>query len=129
LLRLYAATQSVAPQRILTYEKALTWLLGLMGTRVEVTIVSEEPRGLLATLRGELAAGGEIEQSYPSSNEGFVFRIGGADASGFVLESRMLRRAVLLESPDDQPAALRFYLGITTVLQVNALENPRADEN
>jgi len=96
-----------------------------MGSRVEVTIVSEEPRGLLAAFAGELSAGGEIEQvAYPAGNEAFIFRLGGAQDSSFVLESRMLRRAVLLESTDDRPDALRFYVGVTTVLQVNPLEGP-----
>lgn len=113
----------MARRKILTFEKALTRLLGLMGTRVEVTIVSEEPRGLLAAFEGELSAGGEIEQavSYPAGNEAFAFRLGGAHEASFVLESRMLRRAVLVESTDGSPDALRFYLGVTTVLQVNPL--------
>jgi hypothetical protein len=115
----------VAPRKTLTFEKALTRLLGLMGTRVEVTIVSEEPRGLLATFEGGLQAGGELQQgSYPG-NEAFVFRVGAGDGSAFVLESRMLRRAVVLESEDGLPEALRFYLGVTTVLQINPLEHPR----
>lgn len=117
----------MAPRKSLTFEKALTRLLALMGTRVEVTILSEEPRGLLATFEGELAAGGEIEHMpYPPGNEAFVFRLGGRETSAFVLESRMLRRAVLLESADHRPDALRFYLGVTTVIQVNPLEPPGA---
>lgn len=110
-------------RRSLTFEKALTRLLGLMGTRVEVTIVSEEPHGLLAAFEGELSAGGEIGRAaYPAGNEGFVFKLVGTHAASFVLESRMLRRAVLLESTDDRPDSLRFYLGVSTVLQVDPLE-------
>jgi hypothetical protein len=120
--------RSVPPRKSLTFEKALTWLLGLMGTRVEVTIVSEEPRGLLATFQGELAAGGATEElPYADGNEAFVFRLAGGEPSAFVLESRMLRRAVLLESDDGQPDSLRFYLGVTTVLQVNPLEEPAGE--
>lgn len=107
-------------RKTLTFEKALTRLLALMGTRVEVTLLSEEPRGVLAYLEGELAAGGELEQmSYPAGNEGFAFRVGRADTASFVLERRMLRRAVLLESGGEGPDSLRFYVGITTVLQVD----------
>jgi len=113
----------MANRKSLTFEKALTHLLGLMGTRVEVTIVSEEPRGLLAKFEGQLSAGGEIERApYPAANEGFVFRLGGAQTSSFVLESRMLRQALLLQSTDDRPDSLRFYLGVSTVLQVDPRE-------
>ncbi len=109
----------MATRKTLTFEKALTRLLALMGSQVEVTILSEEPRGVLAYLEGELAAGGELAQvAYPASNEGFAFRVGRAETASFVLERRMLRRAVLLES-DGAPDSLRFYVGITTVLQVD----------
>ena len=107
-------------RRTLTFEKALTRLLALMGSQVAVTILSEEPRGVLAYLEGELAAGGELTQvGYPAYNEGFAFRVGRAKTTSFVLERRMLRRAVLLESDSDGPDSLRFYVGITTVLQID----------
>ncbi len=110
----------MAARKTLTFEKALTRLLALMGSRVEVTILSEEPRGVLAYLEGELASGGELARlAYPASNEGFAFRVGRAEIASFVLERRMLRRAVLLESDGDGPDSLRFYVGITTVLQVD----------
>jgi hypothetical protein len=103
----------MATRKTLTFEKALTQLLGLMGTRVEVTLISEEPRGVLAYLEGELASGGELQ------HEGFAFRVGRAETASFVLERRLLRRAVVLESEDEGPDSLRFYVGITTVLQVD----------
>ena len=107
-------------RKTLTFEKALTRLLALMGSQVEVTILSEEPRGVLAYLEGELASGGELAQvAYPASNEGFAFRVGRAETASFVLERRMLRRAVLLESDGDGPDSLRFYLGTTAVLQLD----------
>ena len=110
----------MASPKILTFEKALTRLLALMGSQVEVTILSEEPRGVLAYLEGELTAGGEIAQvAYPENNEAFAFRVGRADTASFVLERRMLRRAVLLERDGDGPAALRFYVGTTTLVQVD----------
>ncbi len=110
----------MATRKTLTFEKALTRLLALMGSQVEVTILSEEPRGVLAYLEGELAAGGELAQvGYPASNEGFAFRVGRADTASFVLERRMLRRAVVLESGGDGPDSLRFYVAITTVVQVD----------
>ncbi len=110
----------MATRRTLTFEKALTQLLALMGSKVEVTILSEEPRGVLAYLEGELAAGGELAQvAYPAGNEGFAFRVGRAETASFVLERRMLRRAVLVESDGDGPDSLRFYVAITTVLQVD----------
>ncbi len=110
----------------LTFEKALTRLLGLMGDRVEVTILSEEPRGFLARFEGELSTGGEMPHAaYPAQNEAFIFKLAGSDASSFVLESRMLRRACLVPSPDGRPDSLRLYVGVSTVLQVNPLE--RAD--
>ena len=113
----------MAARKTLTFEKALTQLLGLMGSQVEVTILSEEPRGVLAYLEGELTAGGELAQvGYPASNEGFAFRVGRGDTASFVLERRMLRRAVLLESDGDGPDSLRFYVGITTVLQVDPVD-------
>ena len=113
----------MATRKTLTFEKALTRLLALMGSQVEVTILSEEPRGVLAYLEGELTAGGELAQAaYPAGNEGFAFRVGRAETVGFVLERRMLRRAVLLESEGDRPDPLRFYVGITTVLQVDPVD-------
>ena len=110
----------MATRKTLTFEKALTRLLALMGSQVEVTILSEEPRGVLAYLEGELAAGGQLAQvADPATNEGFAFRVGRAETASFVLERRMLRRAVLLEGDGDGPHSLRFYVGITTVLQVD----------
>ena len=110
----------MATRKTLTFEKALTRLLALMGSQVEVTILSEEPRGVLAYLEGELAAGGELSQAaYPANNEGFAFRVGRADTASFVLERRMLRRAILLESEGDKPDSLRLYVAITTVIQVD----------
>ncbi len=110
----------MATRKTLTFEKALSRLLALMGSQVEVTILSEEPRGVLAYLEGELAAGAELAPAaYPPNNERFAFRVGRAEIASFVLERRMLRRAVLLESEGDGPDSLRFYVGITTVLQVD----------
>lgn len=110
----------MASRRTLTFEKALTRLLALMGSQVEVTILSEEPRGVLAYLEGELTAGGELARvADPGTNEGFAFRIGRAETASFVLERRMLRRAVLLESDGGRPDSLRLYVGITTVVQVD----------
>ena len=110
----------MATRKTLTFEKALTRLLGLMGSQVEVTIFSEEPRGVIAYLEGELTAGGELAQvAYPAGNEGFAFRVGRADTASFVLERRMLRRAVLVESEGEGPDSLRFYLGITTLVRVD----------
>jgi len=107
----------------LTLEKALSRLLGLMGTRVRVIVVSEEPPGVLATFEGELSTGGEMEHvAYPAGNEAFVFRLGGDQASSFVLERRMLRRAFLVQSTDERPHSLRFYLGVGAVLEVNPVE-------
>lgn len=118
----------MATRKSLTFEKALTRLLGLMGTPVQVTIISEEPRGVLAAFAGRLSTGGEIEPvSYPAGNEAFVFRLGGGQTSSFVLERRMLRRAVLIESEDDLPDSLRFYLGVTTVLQINPIRAPEGE--
>ena len=110
----------MAGRKTLTFEKALTQLLSLMGSKVSVTILSEEPRGVLAYLEGELTAGGEIAHvAYPATNEGFAFRVGRADTVSFVLERRMLRRAILLESEGDEPDSLRLYVAITTVIQVD----------
>ena len=106
-------------RKSLTFEKALTRLLALMGSQVEVTILSEEPRGVLAYLEGELAAGGELAQpAYPADNEAFAFRVGRTDTASFVLERRMLRRAVLLESDAGGPDCLLFYVAITTMVRV-----------
>ena len=111
-------------RKTLTFEKALRRLHALMGSQVEVTILSEEPRGVLAYLEGELAAGAELAHvAYPANNEAFAFRVGRAEIASFVLERRMLRRAVLVESDGDGPDSLRFYVGITTVLQVNPVND------
>jgi len=110
----------------LTLEKALGRLLGLIGSRVEITIYSEEPRGLLASFEGELAAGNEL--AHPAGrahDEAFVFRLAGEAPPRFVLESRMLRRACVVATPEDEADSLRFYLGVTTVLQVNPLSPER----
>lgn len=110
----------MATRKALTFEKALARLLALMGTQVKVTILSEEPRGVVAYLEGELAAAAELAQpAYPANNEGFAFHVGRAQTASFVLERRMLRRAVVLESDGDGPDSLRFYVAITTVLQVD----------
>ncbi len=113
----------MAIRRTLTFEKALTRLLALMGSQVEVTILSEEPRGVLAYLEGELAAAAELAPgAYPANNERFAFRVGRAETASFVLERRMLRRAVLLESDGDRPDSLRLYVAITTVLQIEPVK-------
>lgn len=110
----------MATRKTLTFEKALARLLALMGSRVEVTILSEEPRGVLAYLEGELTAGAELAPgAYPPNNEKFAFRVGRAETASFVLERRMLRRAVLLESDGHGPDSLRLYVAITTVLQID----------
>ena len=110
----------MATRKTLTFEKALSRLLGLMGSQVQVTILSEEPRGVLAYLEGELTAGAELAAgAYPPNNERIAFRVGRADTASFLLERRMLRRAVLLESDGDGPDSLRFYVAITTILQVD----------
>jgi hypothetical protein len=106
--------------KTLTFEKALARLLALMGSHVEVSILSEEPRAVVAYLEGELAAGAEITPvPHAPNNEGFAFRVGRAETASFILERRMLRRAVVLESDGDAPESLRFYVGITTVLQID----------
>ena len=112
----------MAAPKTLRFEKALTRLLGLMGSRVAVTILSEEPRGVLAYLEGELTAGGEIAQAgYPAGNEAFAFRVGRTETASFVLERHMLRRAIVLESDGGRPDSLRFYVAITTVIQVDPM--------
>ncbi len=106
----------------LTLEKALGRLLGLIGSRVEITVYSEEPRGLLASFEGELAAGNELARpAGRAHDEAFVFRLAGEAAPRFMLESRMLRRACVVATSEDEADSLRFYLGVTTVLQVNPL--------
>ncbi len=111
----------------LTFEKALGRLLGLMGRRVKVSILSEEPRGLLATFEGELSAGGEVRERGYWQGEAFVFQLVGSEAASFVLETRMLRQACLVATPADQPESLRFYVSVSTVLQVDPLDHAPAD--
>ncbi len=107
----------------LTLEKALRRLLGLIGSRVKITIYSEEPRGLIASFEGQLATGNEVAlRAGGAGGEAFVFRLSGEAGSRFVLESRMLRRACVVATPEDEADALRFYLGVTTVLQVDVLQ-------
>lgn len=79
-------------------------------------------RGLLASFEGELAAGNELARpAGRAHDEAFVFRLAGEAAPRFVFESRMLRRACVVATPEDEADSLRFYLGVTTVLQVNPL--------
>ena len=37
------------------------------------------------------------------------------------MESRMLRPACILATPGGEPESLRFYLGVTTVIQVDPM--------
>jgi hypothetical protein len=107
----------------LTFEKALAWLLGLMGEAVEVTLFSEEPYGPVASIRGKLTTGGEIERPvYRARDEAFIFRLEGGAAGSFVLERRMLRRACVVVRTDERPDSLRFYLGASTILQIDIQE-------
>ncbi len=58
----------------LTLGKAPGRLLGLIASRVEISIYSEEPRGLLASFEGELAAGNELARpAGRAHDEAFVF--------------------------------------------------------
>jgi hypothetical protein len=112
-------TSKLSPLRL---EKALGRLLGLIGSPVEIRIYSEEPRALLASFEGQLATGNElVVPAGRARGEAYVFHLAGDAASSFVLESRMLRRACVVATPGDEPDSLRFYLGATTVLQVNPL--------
>ncbi|MDQ3435280.1 MAG: hypothetical protein M3481_11480, partial [Actinomycetota bacterium] len=61
------------------------------------------PRGLLASFEGELAAGNELARpAGRAHDEAFVFRLAGEAAPRFVLESRMLRRACVVATPEDE---------------------------
>ena len=104
----------------LTFEKALGRLLALMGEQVEVTLYSEEPYGPLARFSGELTSGGELQRPvYMPHDEAFLFRIDGEGAASFVLERRMLRRACIVVRSDGAPDSLRFFLGASTLLQID----------
>lgn len=111
----------------ITFEKALKRLLGLMGRRVKISILSEEPRGLLATFEGQLSAGGELRERGYWQGEAFVFRLAGSEAATFVLDKQMLRQACLVATPEGQPDPLRFYVAVSTVLQVDPLDHVPAD--
>lgn len=100
------------------------WTGGLRcGPAMATRKTLEEPRGVLAYLEGELTVGAELAPgAYPPNNERFASRVGRADTASFVLERRMLRRAVLIESDGDGPDSLRFYVAITTVLQIDPVD-------
>jgi hypothetical protein len=109
----------------LSFEKALSRLLGLMGESVDVTIYSEEPFGPLARFRGELTRGGRLRRPvYMDSDEAFLFSIEGEADASFVLERRMLRRACTVERSDGAPSSLRFFLGASTLLQIDPQDAP-----
>ena len=97
----------------LGFEAALKAILSLVGRRVEVTVISVDPLGVVAEFAGELTRGDEVR--YPSSaEEGEAFRFAVGACNSFSVEARLFREAGWVRD-GSTTGALRLYLGATAV--------------
>jgi len=98
----------------LDYESALEAILSLVGQRVEVTVLSVEPLGVVAEFAGELAGGEDVRHpDRATEGEAFRFRIG-AHGGSFSVETRTFREAGWVRA-GSATGSLRLYLGATVV--------------
>ena len=97
----------------LDYEGALEAILSLVGQRVEVTVISRDPLGVVAKFAGELTRGQDARPPSRAS-EGEAFRVAVGPDNSLSVEARMFREAgwVRLGTPK---GSLRLYLGATVV--------------
>jgi hypothetical protein len=97
----------------LGYETALEELLSLVGRRVEVTVISIDPLGVVAEFAGELTRGDDVH--HPSrTEEGEAFRFAVGAGNSFSVESRLFRRASWIRA-GATTGSLRLYLGAAAV--------------
>ncbi len=106
----------------LGYEAALEAILSLVGRRVEVTVMSVDPLGVVAEFAGELTRGDDVH--HPSrTEEGHAFRFAVGDLNSFSVEAPLFREAGWVHA-GSTTWSLRLYLG-ATVVEVWA-EEPRS---
>ena len=97
----------------LGYEAALEAILSLVGRRVEVTVISVDPLGVVAEFAGELSHGDNVR--HPSrAEEGQAFRFAVGAGNSFSVEARLFRDAGWVRA-GSTAEGLRLYLGATAV--------------
>ena len=97
----------------LDYEAALDTILSLVGRRVEVTVMSHNPLGVVAEFAGELMRGDDVR--HPSrAAEGEALRFAVGTENSFSVEQRLFREArwALFRTPK---GSLRLYLGAVVI--------------
>jgi len=76
----------------LGYEAALEAILSLVGRRVDVTVMSADPLGVVGEFAGELARGDDVRPpSRAAGGEAFRFAVG--TENSFSVEARLFREA------------------------------------
>jgi hypothetical protein len=97
----------------LGYEAALEAILSLVGRRVEVTVISVDPLGVVAEFAGELTRGDDVR--HPNrTEEGQAFRFVVGAGNSFSVEARLFREAGWIRA-GSTTGSLRLYLGATAV--------------
>lgn len=97
----------------LGYEAAIETVLSLVGRRVEVTVISVDPLGVVAELAGEVTRGDDVR--HPSrTEEGQAFRFAVGARNSFSIEARLFRGAAWIRA-GSITGGLRLYLGATAV--------------
>ncbi len=95
------------------YDAALEAILSLVGHRVEVTVISVDPLGVVAEFAGELIRGDHVR--HPSrTEEGQAFRFAVGTGNSFSVEARLFREAGWVRAGSTR-GCLRLYLGATAV--------------
>ena len=97
----------------LGYEAALEAILSLVGRRIEVTVISVDPLGVVAEFTGELRRGDDVRHpSSPAEGQAFRFAVGAGNS--FSVEARLFRHASWVRA-GSTTGSLRLYLGATAV--------------
>lgn len=97
----------------LGFEPAVEAILTLVGRRVEVTVVSVDPLGVVAEFAGELTRGDDVRHA-SRTEEGPAFRFGVGTGNSFSVEARLFREAGWVRA-GSTTGNLRLYLGATAV--------------
>ncbi len=97
----------------LGFEAALEAILSFLGRRVEVTIISVDPLGVVAEFAGELTRGDDVRHA-TRTEEGEAFRFAVGTDSSFSVEARLFREAVWVRA-GSTTGSLRLYLGATAM--------------
>jgi len=105
----------------LDYEAALQAIHSLVGRRVEVTVMSRKPLGVVAEFAGELTRGHNVRPASRAA-EGEAFRFAVGAENSFSVEARIFHEAgwVLAGTPE---GSLRLYLG-AAVVQIDPADPP-----